>query len=122
MGTFDISRINFDKTKHYASVRMQQGRVLTDDDWNENERIEKEIQRESNADIIGPFGSPDDGFKIANLALDAGLINFDILPGTLYLGGIRLELEALETYRSRSSKTGTPSERAGCCNQSFCKR
>ena len=99
MGTFDISRINFDKTKHYASVRMQQGRVLTDDDWNENERIEKEIQRESNTDIIGPFGSPDDGFKIANLALDAGLINFDILPGTLYLGGLRLELEALETYR-----------------------
>ena len=99
MGTFDISRINFDKTKHYAGVRMQQGRVLTDDDWNENERIEKEIQRESNTDIIGPFGSPDDGFKIDNLGLDAGLINFDILPGILYLGGLRLELEELETYR-----------------------
>ncbi|MEO6039120.1 MAG: DUF6519 domain-containing protein, partial [Saprospiraceae bacterium] len=78
---------------------MQQGRVLTDDDWNENARIENEIQRESNTDIIGPFGTPDDGFKIDNLRLDAGLINFDILPGTLYLGGIRLQLEALETYR-----------------------
>lgn len=99
MGTFDISRINFDETKHYSSVRMQQGRVLTDDDWNENARIENEIQRESNTDIIGPFGSPDDGFKIDNLRLDAGLINFDILPGALYLGGLRLQLEALETYR-----------------------
>jgi hypothetical protein len=99
MGTFDISRINFDKTKHYSSVRMQQGRVLTDDDWNENARIENEIQRESNTDIIGPFGSPDDGFKINNLRLDAGLINFDILAGTLYLGGLRLALETLETYR-----------------------
>jgi hypothetical protein len=99
MGTFDISRINFDKTKHYSSVRMQQGRVLTDDDWNENARIENEIQRESNTDIIGPFGSPDDGFKINNLRLDAGLINFDILAGTLYLGGLRLVLETLETYR-----------------------
>lgn len=99
MGTFDISRINFDKTRHYAGVRMQQGRVLTDDDWNENERIDNEIQRETNTDIIGPSGSPDDGFKITNLGLDGGLINFDILPGTLYLGGLRLELEAMETYR-----------------------
>lgn len=99
MGTFDISRINFDKTKHYASVRMQQGRVLTDDDWNENARIENEIQRESNTDIIGPFGSPDNGFKIDGLRLDARLINFDILAGTLYLGGLRLELEKPETYR-----------------------
>jgi len=87
MGTFDISRINFDKTKHYSSVRMQQGRVLTDDDWNENARIEKEIQRQTNTETIGPFGSPDNGFRIANLRLDSGLINFDISAGTMYLGG-----------------------------------
>jgi hypothetical protein len=99
MGTYDISRINFDKTKHYSSVRMQQGRVLTDDDWNENARIENEIQRVSNTEIVGPFGSPDDGFKIANLRLESGLVNFDILSGTLYLGGLRLELETGETYR-----------------------
>jgi len=99
MGTSDISRINFDKTKHYSSVRMQQGRVLTDDDWNENERIENEDQRQSNVDIIGAYGTPDDGFKIDNLRLDAGLINFDILYGTLYLGGLRLALEKSETYR-----------------------
>lgn len=99
MGTFDISRINFDKKKHYTSVRMQQGRVLTDDDWNENERIDKEIQRVTNSEIIGSFGTSNDGFKIENLRLDSGLINFDILPGTLYLGGLRLELEEMETYR-----------------------
>lgn len=58
MGTFDISRINFDKKKHYTSVRMQQGRVLTDDDWNENERIDKEIQRVTNSEIIGSFEPP----------------------------------------------------------------
>ncbi|NCA84364.1 MAG: hypothetical protein EOM83_02190 [Clostridia bacterium] len=99
METFDISRINFDKSKHYSSVRMQQGRVLTDDDWNENSRIEKEIQRQTNTEVIGPFGSPDDGFNIANLRLDSGRIDFDILPGTMYLGGLRLELEKPETYR-----------------------
>ncbi len=99
MGTFDISRINFDKTKHYTGVRMQQGRVLTDDDWNENERIGNEAERQTAADIIGPFGSSGEGFKIDGLRLDDGLINFDIIPGTMYLGGFRLELEKMETYR-----------------------
>jgi hypothetical protein len=104
MGTFDISRINFDPKKHYSSVRMQQGRVLTDDDWNENERIENEDRRRSRVDIIGPFGSPDDGFKITKIpgltgVIDAGRINFLINAGTLYLGGLRLELDEDETYR-----------------------
>lgn len=102
MGTFDISRINFDKTKHYSSVRMQQGRVLTDDDWNENERIEEEEQRQSRVDIIGPYGTPDDGFLIKNPTCPDGKhINFDINPGTIHLGGLRLELETLETYRTQ---------------------
>jgi hypothetical protein len=109
MGTFDISRINFDKTKHYSSVRMQQGCILSDDDWNENGRIENEIQRQLNTEIIGPFGSPGNGFKIDKLRLDKGLINFDILPGTLYLGGLRLELEVLETYRLQKDWLQQPS-------------
>ncbi len=102
MGTFDISRINFDKKKHYSSVRMQQGRVLTDDDWNENERIEDEEQRDSRVDIIGPYGTPDDGFLIKNPKfLEGGDIDFDIIPGTIHLSGLRLELEAPETYRTQ---------------------
>lgn len=102
MGTFDISRINFDKTKHYSSVRMQQGRVLTDDDWNENERIEDEEQRESRVDIIGPYGTPDDGFLIKNpQLLEGGDIDFEISPGTIHIGGLRLDLEIPETYRTQ---------------------
>ena len=104
MGSFDISRINFDAKKHYASVRMQQGRVLTDDDWNENEKIENEDRRRSRVDIIGPYGSPDNGFKIQVIPsvgslIDAGRINFLIKAGIIYLGGWRFELEADETYR-----------------------
>jgi hypothetical protein len=104
MGSFDISRINFDAKKHYASVRMQQGRVLTDDDWNENEKIENEDRRRSRVDIIGPYGSPDNGFKIQLIPalgslIDAGRINFLIKAGIIYLGGWRFELEQDETYR-----------------------
>ncbi len=102
MGTFDISRINFDAAKHYSSVRMQQGRVLTDDDWNENERIEEEELRRSRVDIIGPYGTPDDGFLIKDPPrIEAGLINFDIHPGTMHLGGLRLELDSPETFRTQ---------------------
>jgi hypothetical protein len=107
MATFDISRVAFQPRKHYAGVRMQQGRVLTDDDWNENERIENEERRRSNTDIIGPFGSPDKGFRIENFQVDAGgIFDFDIHSGTLYIGGLRLEIEAgednvYETFRSQ---------------------
>jgi Cu2+-containing amine oxidase len=99
MGAYDISRVNFDPKKHYTSVRMQQGRVLTDDDYNEDNRIHEEEQRRTVVDVIGPFGSPDTGFKIENLRIDAGLVNFDILAGILYLGGLRLQLDDPETYR-----------------------
>ncbi len=99
MGSYDISRVVFNPRKHYASVRMQQGRIMTDDDWNESERIENEERRRSRVDIIGAHGSPDQGFRIENLQVIAGpvagtnLIEFDIHPGTYHLGGLRLEME-----------------------------
>jgi Family of unknown function (DUF6519) len=103
MATYDISKVDFDPQKHYTSVRMQQGRVLTDDDWNENERIENEDKRRSLIDTVGTFGSPDDGFRIekTSLSVVGGKIDFQIDKGTLYLGGLRLELDAIEKYRSQ---------------------
>jgi hypothetical protein len=99
MATFDISRVAFDPRKHYSSVRMQQGRVLTDDDWNENERIENEERRRTRVDVIGPYGSPDAGFRIENLRWTSGVVDFDIQAGILHLGGLRLEVDDPEAYR-----------------------
>ncbi|MBD0255683.1 MAG: hypothetical protein ICV83_08180, partial [Cytophagales bacterium] len=99
MGTFDVSRVNSDPRKHYTGVRMQQGRVLMDDDWNENERIDEEVQRRTQADVIGGYGSPDDGFRISGVATPDGFIDFTIHAGTIYLGGIRFELDEKETFR-----------------------
>jgi hypothetical protein len=102
MGTFDISRINFDPKKHYQSVRMQQGRVLTDDDWNENERIGNEELRRSLNDTIGSYGTSNNGFKIDQVRDNgAGGIDFNILAGTIYLGGQRFELEQKEPFRAQ---------------------
>jgi hypothetical protein len=90
MPNIDISRDATDPRKHYHGVRMQQGRVLMDDDFNEAARLDAEDARSSIADIIGAAGSPDDGFM---LALD-GSNNLILSPGTFYLGGLRLEIDA----------------------------
>ncbi|MEK7400022.1 MAG: DUF6519 domain-containing protein, partial [Candidatus Poribacteria bacterium] len=107
MSTEDISRIAFNSRKHYSSVHMQQGRVIVDDDWNESERIENEDLRRSRVEIVGAYGSPNQGFRISNnrgnsqhpriTDIDGHkVIEFDILPGSFYLGGLRLEMEATE--------------------------
>ena len=53
----DLTRLTFRTDKHYRSVRMQQGRVQMDADWNEqqdilNHRIETETE-----DTLGPSHS-----------------------------------------------------------------
>jgi hypothetical protein len=101
MATTDLSRHATDFRKHYAGVRMQQGRVLTDDDFNEHARLEAEDLRRTRIDTIGPVGSPDDGFLITNPVIDTttNRPTFTITAGTFYLGGQRLTLEADEYYQ-----------------------
>ena len=111
MATVDLSRSAFDPRKRYDSLRMQLGSVLVDDDFNENERIDHEDRRRSRVEIIGPAGSPDDGFRIDNAAVDAnGNIDFDILPGSFYLGGHRLEQEAAGTFRAQHDLLQMPAD------------
>lgn len=100
MATIDLSRHATDFRKHYAGVRMQQGRVLTDDDFNEQVRIDSEDTRRTRIDVIGPVGSPDDGFLITAPVIDpvTARPTFTIKAGTFYLGGQRLTLEADELY------------------------
>ncbi len=98
MGTQDLSRSVFDPDKHYSSVRLQQGRVITDDDWNETRRIREELQRQVNVDMIGSAGSPNDGFRISPPSPGGGDIDFTIHPGDFYLGGHRLTLKSPQTY------------------------
>ena len=81
----DRSRSAFDVRvpKHWSSVQVQQGRLLSDDDWNEADEITKEDLRRTRAQIIGPAGSPDDGFRVIKPRVTANGIDFDLLPGTM---------------------------------------
>lgn len=100
MATIDLSRHATDFRKNYTGVRMQQGRVLTDDDFNEQARLDAEDTRRTRIDVIGPVGSPDDGYLITNPLIDAATNRptFTIKAGTFYLGGQRLTLDADEVY------------------------
>ena len=98
MATDDISRSAYYPQKRYSGVRMQQGRVLTDDDFNEQEVINHEDKRLMRKDVIGTAGSPDKGFFISN-ADDTSGIDFDIHAGVFYLGGLGVELYENQTFK-----------------------
>jgi photosystem II stability/assembly factor-like uncharacterized protein len=64
----DLSRETFDRARHFSAVRLQQGRIVTDADWNEQAgltRYRAEIQAR---DTIGACGAP---FDAAGYALVA---------------------------------------------------
>jgi hypothetical protein len=54
----DLSRQTFDPMKHYSSVRMQQGRVQLDADWNEQSDIMAHRIETEALDLIGGCGGP----------------------------------------------------------------
>jgi hypothetical protein len=83
----DRARISFDETREYRSVVAQQGRVTLEADVNEQATIASEALRLEIIDLVGPAGTPDNGYQIkwVNGMLAAG-------SGTMYLGGWRLEL------------------------------
>ncbi len=99
MSTIDVSRWATDHRKRYSGVRMQQGRVLTDDDFNEAERLDAEDMRVTRVHVVGESGSPDAGFQVQAPGVNAaGSLTFQIAAGTLYLGGLRLEAGAAEAF------------------------
>jgi WD40 repeat protein len=90
----DFSRLTFDPKKHYSSVRMQQGRVQLDADWNEQIEIQAYLQQTEAMDMIGTNGTPKlgGGFKIEAKGPKHEILT--ISPGRIYVDGILCELDA----------------------------
>jgi hypothetical protein len=86
----DFTRDTFNKEKHYSSVRMQQGRVQLDADWNEELDINSYRIETETIDTIGESGAPinDAGFGITTAGDDL-LIG----AGRYYVNGILYENE-----------------------------
>lgn len=92
----DYSRNTFDPAKHYSQVRMQQGRVQLDADWNEQVAIQSHERRAALADLVGASGVPKNSqaFRIEPLP-DAGApLDLAITPGRCYVNGMLAVAEA----------------------------
>lgn len=85
----DRARITFDATRDYRSVVAQQGRVTLEADVNEQSTIEGEALRIETIDVVGPAGTPDNGYEVTTDGND----NLTVGAGVMYTGGWRLELD-----------------------------
>jgi hypothetical protein len=63
-----ISRDSFKSEKHYSGVYLQQGRMITDADWNEESEIAKRRLDDALADAIASGVPREHGVKIAAVA------------------------------------------------------
>src|SRR5437867_315825 len=88
----DKALVSYDKQQQYRSVVMQQGRVTLEADWNEACQISGEVLREDVLDIVGPAGTPNDGYRLSVAPEDAARFDFHVGPGTMYVGGVRVEI------------------------------
>ncbi|MDZ7657014.1 MAG: DUF6519 domain-containing protein [Sulfurimicrobium sp.] len=79
-----ISRNTFKPGQRYSGVYQQQGRMLTDADWNELMNVMKTRVDEAIRDAIGSGAPRDRGLAV--------LDNFRLQPGHLYVDGIHAEL------------------------------
>jgi len=107
MNASDISRLLLQPAKRYTSVMLQQGRVVTDADRNEGNALESEDRRAVWRDLIGPSGSPDQGYSLDlqvgdtliprpfsyNGADSIDILDYRIRPGALYVEGQRFTQE-----------------------------
>jgi len=103
----DFSRRTFDPGKDYSLVRMQQGRLFSDADWNEQGDILRASQRWTTAEVIGRAGFPDDdaGFALIPDAASGALV---VAPGTGYVAGVRHVARPPEAFQVlRISGAGT---------------
>ncbi|UCE76724.1 MAG: hypothetical protein JSU62_00370, partial [Gammaproteobacteria bacterium] len=123
----DLSRDTFRKQKHYSSVRIQQGRVQVDADWNEELDILGHRTRTETVDVIGHCGVPmaAGGVHVVAAVTDlsaeeqardenqgaaplAGGGDFYISGGRLYADGSLCENEQIVPYSAQPHLPSPP--------------
>src|SRR5690242_3760401 len=93
----DFSRNTFRPAKHYSSVRMQQGRVQLDADWNEQLDIQSHLDETTHKDVIGRAGGPLEAGKPIDQTGFAIFLQGNqpwVRKGRYYVDGILCENEA----------------------------
>ena len=81
----DVARLSFDPARHYTGVLQQQGRVTLEAEQNEQRIIDAEERRRELLEIVGPAGTPDNGYAVSSPAPGATSRS---APGTMYVGRV----------------------------------
>jgi hypothetical protein len=102
----DIARVSYDENQQYRSVVMQQGRVTLEADSNEAKDISTEELRKETLEIVGPSGTPDNGYAIT----PSPNLDFSIGPGTMYVGGERVYLLPQSLLYSQQNQLPKPTD------------
>jgi hypothetical protein len=97
----DFTRSTFNKEKHYHNVCMQQGRIMLDADWNEQQDLTAHRIESEALDVIGFSGTPynDEGNQGFKLTTDGNEIL--IGKGHYYLNGVLCENEQTRSVRDQ---------------------
>ena len=85
----DYSRLSFDPRRHFAAVLAQQGRVLTDADWNEWAAVALHRVQAEALDTLGPAVAPRE--MPASFRIEAAGGALTIGPGRIYVDGLLAE-------------------------------
>jgi hypothetical protein len=110
----DFSRLTFRQDKHYSSVRMQQGRVLLDAEWNEQADIQAYRDRETARDVIGPCGAPFSApGEFKNFQVRVAGAAFELADGRIYIDGTLCESERVVAYAAQPDFPNAPALVAG---------
>ncbi|MFN0192977.1 MAG: DUF6519 domain-containing protein, partial [Aestuariivirga sp.] len=102
----DFSRDSFDPGRHFTRVLLQQGRVLTDVDFNEQAAIQQHVLRALVVDLVGRRWRVGEGFAIGGATAD----DFAIGAGRFYLGGMAFENADACRYRTQPAGPAPPAD------------
>lgn len=106
----DFSRWNLDERSNHAGVLQQQGRLLTDADWNDGARLADRWQTETARAVLGarvaavPAGDPD-ALRVVGASAADGQISLQVNPGRIWAGGL------LAYLRASDESSGDPEQR-----------
>jgi len=108
----DFTRLTFRPENHYSSVRLQQGRVLLDAEWNEQSDIDAHRDRTTTRDMIGHCGAPMDangrgGFELLRQG-ETNIWDRRIGAGHYYVHGALCENEADVLIDNQADLPGVP--------------
>src|ERR1700759_1793750 len=94
----DFPRFTFHPENHYSGVRLQQGRVHLDADWNEQMEILAYEKEAIQTAFVGAAGTPKSGGGFQIGLPSSGSLDFTISAGRYYVGGRLCELGSSCTY------------------------